>query len=211
MTPYTSYIISLDSETSHPQSRVNHRISRERLVETIRSCEQYAWPYEVWPAVNGYTVTEDTWRELGVELLQDRGKLRLRPGAQGCWLSHFTLWQHCVDIGQPIIVLEHDALVRDPWPDLDPREGVIKLHRPLKLKQNSLTGLWGTGAWAYLISPEDSLRLIEGSRRLGAQALDKMIGSELVRWRNLDWDLVEHNPDRRASTTSAINWVVNNP
>lgn len=28
-----------------------------------------------------------------------------------CFLSHFSLWVHCVQIGKPIVVLEHDAIM----------------------------------------------------------------------------------------------------
>jgi len=34
-----------------------------------------------------------------------------RPGEVGCWASHYQLWQRCVEIGRPIIVLEDDTVL----------------------------------------------------------------------------------------------------
>jgi len=36
-------------------------------------------------------------------------------GAVGCFLSHMLAWQHILDIGQPMIIMEDDALFRKDW------------------------------------------------------------------------------------------------
>jgi hypothetical protein len=37
----------------------------------------------------------------------------------GCSLSHWLLWRRCVELAQPILILEHDAEFIGPVPDLD--------------------------------------------------------------------------------------------
>lgn len=52
-------------------------------------------------------------------------KLRQHPykGANlqakiGCFMSHFLLWKMCVDLGEPILILEHDSVFLRPFPDI---------------------------------------------------------------------------------------------
>jgi hypothetical protein len=41
-----------------------------------------------------------------------RGKT-ITPTERAIWYSHFTLWQKCADIGEPILILEHDCVPFD--------------------------------------------------------------------------------------------------
>jgi len=34
-----------------------------------------------------------------------------RLGVKGCFLSHYSIWLHAIEIDQPIIVFEHDAVI----------------------------------------------------------------------------------------------------
>ena len=34
-----------------------------------------------------------------------------RPGVLGCFLSHYKLWQHCVEINEPIMIFEDDVIL----------------------------------------------------------------------------------------------------
>lgn len=52
----------------------------------------------------------------------------------GCALSHFLLWEACVQTNEPLIILEHDSafiLRLDPQPLLDSKYGVIGINSPL--------------------------------------------------------------------------------
>lgn len=40
-----------------------------------------------------------------------------KPGFKGCFLSHYLLWEKCVDLNQPLIIFEHDALMIRPLPN----------------------------------------------------------------------------------------------
>lgn len=40
-----------------------------------------------------------------------------QPGIQGCFLSHYLLWEKCLELNEPIIILEHDAVFIRPLPD----------------------------------------------------------------------------------------------
>lgn len=182
----------------------NYKISQQNLKRTQTQAQLHGWITEVWPAVNGYQLTQADWRDIGVTLL-DRGAIVKRPGARGCWFSHWRLWQHCIAVNQPIVVLEHDAGISAPWPkDIDLNHCVWKLHRPdgRGERVNTITGEWSCGAWAYTMTPRFAQQLIDFSRTHGAQAVDKQLGRSVIPWQYWSTDLAPHCPVVRSSTTS---------
>lgn len=56
----------------------------------------------------------------------------------GCSMSHFLLWRHCVDLDEPILILEHDAVFLRPLPDFD-FKGICMINDP--------TGATPRGKW----------------------------------------------------------------
>lgn len=173
--------------------------------DCVASLRLHAWPYEISPAVDGHAVTADTWQRIGVIMSPTAGKLPQRPGAQGCWFSHFGLWQKCVKNDQPMIILEHDTLVQGAWPvDLDISDSIVKLYRSAPCKTKPNLGTWSKGSHAYSVTPDQADHLIERARRWGASPVDKHIISGDIPWRFLDQDLVLLNPRRGSSTTSHL-------
>ena len=102
----------------------------------------------------------------------------------GCFLSHFTLWEKCIEINKPIIILEHDAIIINeiPFNILDGTgfDKVINLGKPAHgefdipeftgtgLMVSSTTGFKGTHA--YAIKPAGALKLINQAKICAAPA-----------------------------------------
>lgn len=171
--------------------------------DCVASLKKHKWAFEVVPAVNGHTLTEQSWKSIGVQMSRD-GKMSHRPGAQGCWMSHWRLWNRCVEINQPMVILEHDAVVTAPWPtDLDIDPTLIKLYTTAECKVNPAFGLWSKGAHAYTLTPTQAQCLITHARANSAQAVDKHLGEKVLHWRFHSTDLVVLNPRRGKSTTSS--------
>lgn len=59
------------------------------------------WPYNV----KGKPIDADD---------SDWGKLS-RPGVMGCFLSHYALWQRCVELNEPIMIFEDDVKLYRGW------------------------------------------------------------------------------------------------
>jgi hypothetical protein len=196
--PLTYIIADCDPHSAH------YAVSQQNLARTQQQLDAHQWTYHVWPAVNGRAIGLADWESIGVKLL-DRGAIVKRPGARGCWHSHWGLWNHCVTIDRPIVVLEHDAYISAAWPQgINLDQCVWKLHRPdgRGLRENTITGTWSCGSYSYTLTPTFAQQLIDFSRTHGAQAVDKQIGSRAVPWQYWTSDLAPHRPHTPRSTTS---------
>ncbi len=201
--PHAYVIVQRSYTKGNVRSYNNAELSQRLYKQTRRELKKHGWSFSEWPAVDGFTVDSAMWDSAGIKLL-DRGKIIDRPGARGCFFSHWSLWNHCLEFG-PITVLEHDAIVLMPWDtSIDYSQKLTKLHRDRGTKVNDVTGTWGRGAWAYTITPEQAQKLIDFTRIHGAQAVDKQLGSIAVDWSCLARDLVIHNPEFHTSTTSPV-------
>jgi hypothetical protein len=182
---------------------IAHRSSRV-INDCVQSLKQYGWQYEVVPAIDGQTVTETDWQRTGIAM-SDLGKIKRRPGAQGCWLSHYGIWRRCIETNEPAIVLEHDTQVTEPWPsNIDIETQLIKLYKTAECKINPAFGLWSKGSHAYTVTPAQARRIIDHAQIGGAQAVDKHLGDQVLPWTFFSRDLVILNPGRGRSTTSTI-------
>lgn len=182
---------------------IAHRSSRV-ISDCVQSLDRNGWMYKIFSAQDGQQVTQQDWDRIGVRM-SDQGKMPRRPGAQGCWLSHFALWQRCADSNQPIVVLEHDAMVTAPWPaDIDIDTQLVKLYRSAECKVNPAFGLWSKGAHAYSLTPAQAQTLIAHAQQHGAQAVDKHLGDSVLPWTFYRTDLVVLNPARGPSSTSPL-------
>ena len=198
MTQPKTWIIADTNKSSR-----HYHASQQNLVNTLASARAWSWTVDIWPAVDGWTMDAAAWDRIGVSLL-NRGAIQKRPGAQGCFHSHFGIWSWCVEQQRSAVILEHDAKIMGPWPaaiDLD--QCIWKLHKPDGRgdRVNDYTGLWSCGAWAYTVTARQAALLVEFSRQVGAQAVDKQIGSRVVPWSYWRDDLVVHSPRARSTTS----------
>ena len=123
-----------------------------------------------------------------------------------CFLSHYTLWNKCIDVGNPFIILEHDALwikKLDPTFILTSVYNIVGLNNPIGATRradvfdsqvqfgktdilpvpkvdefNIPQGLAGNSA--YLIKPSGASDLIHKVRELGAWPNDAIMCKQLI-------------------------------
>jgi GR25 family glycosyltransferase involved in LPS biosynthesis len=184
---------------------IAHSTSRV-IQDCVASLRQNNWNFEIFPAVDGHQVSKQTWQDIGVEVSQE-GKMSRRPGAQGCWMSHWQLWNRCVQSQESVVILEHDAVVTGPWPvDLDIDTHLVKLYTQAECKVNPAFGRWSKGAHAYTLTPSQAQQLIAYAKNNGAQAADKHLGDLVLPWTFYTKDLVVLNPKRGPSSTSKISF-----
>jgi hypothetical protein len=185
-----SYVITL----------FEHENSQKLLQDCLDSCSKWGWSAEPFPATLGTAVTAQHYERAGL-YLNPNTKIYQRKGHQGCFFSHWRLWHQCVELNQPIIVLETDAVIQGPLPTVDLSAGIQKFHRDRGTKTGT-TGTWSKGAHAYAIAPDQAAALIQGIRETEVKPSDKCIGTRFVSWKHLDYDLVTLNTRRGPSTTA---------
>ena len=117
-----------------------------------------------------------------------------KGGVRGCMISHYHVWKKCIELDQPIVVLEHDSRVvsetytadfedvlhldahrfeQDPDRDKDP---VVQDFVNVRKGENQLMGTYG-----YVIKPHAAKRLIQGAHEDGLTASDMFVKDKYVR------------------------------
>ena len=126
-------------------------------------------------AVDGKQLTLDQVRQLGFDIdvqwrdpFKDR---RLTKGEVGCFLSHYFLWRECVSLGEPILILEDDAIVQpDDFDNLPRNYALVYLgyneNKPdnvmdYSFDSNFVYPSYPYNAHAYIITPELAQQLLE--------------------------------------------------
>lgn len=68
---------------------------------------KYIHNYSYYDAVDGQNINID---ELS-ENIYTKNSINYSKGAIGCALSHLALWEKCIELNKPIIIMEDDAIV----------------------------------------------------------------------------------------------------
>lgn len=152
------------------------------VTDMLKEAESFLWHnVEIFEAIDGNKVTDATWREHGLVWSNHRPLDNL-PGVWGCFLSHWTLWNKCVQLNEPIIILEHDAKIRSKWDNnfnIDDIE-ILKLYHEQTKEYDTVSGHWTIGAHAYYITPKGANKLIKFVKENNAFAADVVMGDKVV-------------------------------
>jgi glycosyl transferase family 25 len=57
-----------------------------------------------------------TYKKFGLRPFPKLKFTRDTKGVRGCFCSHYSLWLKCIELNEPIMILEHDALFMRPIP-----------------------------------------------------------------------------------------------
>ena len=144
--------------------------------------------YSFFEAVNGRAHPDHPLFRLYDAAARERVKGQgrgLKLSQLGCYASHYLLWQECVSSGEPLIVVEDDAIILDNFPellacapDLARRWPLVWLHDNDKPGRNPTSAAGRTGPFelrkvlkshyrtvGYLLNPQGAQRLLQYSQR----------------------------------------------
>ena len=164
-----------------------HSVSEQQLTDCLSSATKYNWAVEIFWGTNGNTLTEESWKNIGVRPLLNKPTMH-RKGTWGCFFSHWNLWHKCLELDEPIIILEHDAIIQDYWKPIEMQESIIKLHKYYKEKTPKYdedSGLWSPSTHAYCILPNHAEKLIKFAVNTGGFETDRMIGDKVIKVEHL--------------------------
>jgi hypothetical protein len=164
-----------------------HLISEQQLAQCLDSAKKFSWTVETFWGVNGNSITNETWAKELIFPRLDKPTMS-RPGVQGCFLSHWMLWKKCIELNEPIIILEHDAIIQNYWSPIEIDNSVIKLHRYYKQKNPKFdddSGLWSPSGHAYCLLPSHAEKIINFVKKVGAFEADRILGDKVVKIQHL--------------------------
>lgn len=90
-----------------------NKISEELTDRAVESCRAVDMNYRVWEGIDGTgedILIPGNYSWIPWHLF--RVPRNVYSNSQvACFLSHLSLWVHCVQYGKPIVILEHDAVM----------------------------------------------------------------------------------------------------
>jgi GR25 family glycosyltransferase involved in LPS biosynthesis len=183
MTPSKAYIIRV----------VGNAASEEKAKRCAVSCEKVGQPYEFWDAYDG--LADEIKAPAHHNVILDCIKVTdhyLTRGEVACALSHISLWAKCVLEDKPLVILEHDSLMLQPYTQHAVFNSICYLgsHEQVKLKWHvSATPPHATEgenyhflcrAHAYAIDPAVAKNLLSYVIKMGiCTSLDMLIRADL--------------------------------
>jgi GR25 family glycosyltransferase involved in LPS biosynthesis len=188
--------------------RLKHNnISEEQAQDCVEQARKFNIDVEYFDAVNGLE-HQTHCEKLNIRPLKFFKKGL--PGVYGCLLSHYYLWSKCVELNEPIIILEHDGYFIRPLPDdiLDRFQDVLKLdslnpydpeyskiiqdsfHDDCDLEVTEINhneklhndaGFYSWGSYAYIIKPHAAKNVIDWIADRGFLPSDHQLGTRVAR------------------------------
>lgn len=84
----------------------------ELLAEECQvSAKKFDIQTEFFPATHGKDVNVEWYKHNLKDFKFNQRIKKLNPGIVGCLISHLRLWKKCIEMKEPILILEHDAVV----------------------------------------------------------------------------------------------------
>ncbi|WP_052880234.1 glycosyltransferase family 25 protein [Vibrio coralliirubri] len=164
---------------------INLKSSIERKNNISRQLDELYLPFEIFSAIDGRALPfHPLLKSYNDNLSQTYRAKTLSSGQLGCYASHFLLWEKCVEIDQPIIVIEDDALLyKNPFlnfmqdiPEIPDSIECIRLfnNKRRKFKSYSVLECNSTSihkftkghmsATAYFLRPSGAKKLLQNSK-----------------------------------------------
>ncbi|MGO1191254.1 glycosyltransferase family 25 protein [Vibrio casei] len=90
---------------------INLTTSLERADNIRHQLNSLNVDWDFFPAVNGHKEDHPLFQRYDDASSQKYRAKSLSKGQLGCYASHYLLWEKCVELNQPIIILEDDSLI----------------------------------------------------------------------------------------------------
>ena len=174
------------------------------------------WDVELFEGVDGKTVASDeAWNLYNVPMNRENkkcSKMLDRPGVRGCFLSHWKLWNLCVDTNDTIGVFEHDVEFLKPPLNSFTFDEFLRLEGFEKQKSKP-AGEWYEGTRGYIINPIGAKKLIDWVKINGCLPADVNVGSNILKIELDSNKLIRDRTvhvDRNSKHTNSFTWNLGN-
>jgi glycosyl transferase, family 25 len=191
-------------------------LARE-CIESGKNHNLIIYPFD---GVYGEEHIADKHKEFEIYPWKEKMK-KNRLGVKGCFLSHYSIWLHCIDIDQPIMIFEHDAVILRKIPEnitemfdeflmLDPYNKMQKDYSALHqiehtvsveeyFNENSqqkyeLNHQYAMGLQAYIIKPKAAIKLIKAVKQNGYYPADMQCHKGILNMQTIYPSIASINP-----------------
>ena len=96
---------------------INLAGSDERWETTSARLKELQVPFERFAAVDGREKPHPLFARYDDKLREKYRRRVLSGGELGCFASHFKLWEKCIELDTPIMVMEDDIVISDSFPE----------------------------------------------------------------------------------------------
>lgn len=179
-----------------------HKLGEELGKKNIEIAKSFGLDAKLFPGIPG-----NDCKHIFVEHKIRNGFRGINAiGQRGCFLSHFLLWKKCVELNEPIAILEHDGVflrsipadIEQHFTDVcrlesfkhwDPAyetQTAASLGKNVTFEKldsefyDPLTGTFYVGYYGYLIKPCGAQKLINHAKKIGAIPVDMFVGANVV-------------------------------
>jgi GR25 family glycosyltransferase involved in LPS biosynthesis len=186
----------------------------ERLsTECVESAAKFGIVAEKFDGV--YANHDEIMAEHGVFCFPKMKEVKKQNlGFKGCFMSHYLLWKKCIELNEPIIIFEHDALMIRPLPenilDLfthhcildyaihDPNyEDILAKEGPFIVKHfprihdnkpsiSKINNCHVRGSHAHIVTPLGAQTLLESVKKFGHLASDATVNQLYTEFVTID-------------------------
>lgn len=139
-------------------------------------------PFEFFDAINGHLgLPEDLENRNDDNYRRIFRSRPLAPGERGCYASHYRLWQKCVELDEPIVILEDDFKATKYFKNvLSHLDELAKSYDYVRLEpqysdsfnlgfdEHVQKVLWkdnSKGVTGYFLTPEGAKKFLHGSKK----------------------------------------------
>lgn len=113
------YSYSDEVEEAYVITVYGNKISQDYAQRCGNSCQQIGQSYMMWPAfdgTDGKTVqTPDHLKKQSWLNMIKFTSYKMTVSEIACAMSHISLWVRCMEVDRPIVILEHDAVLCQPY------------------------------------------------------------------------------------------------
>lgn len=110
------YGYKIDVESAYIIHLPKNAQSKKFAKECADSCVEVSMPFKMWEAFDGtggdVKIPKHLQKTDWLKWIKNTN-ITLSKGEVAVFLSHFSLWAHCAELDQPIVILEHDAIMLD--------------------------------------------------------------------------------------------------
>lgn len=138
----------------------------------------YNWDVSYFEGINGLVSSLSDYNIVSNKLYKKAQKSFEKPGPCGCFLSHYLLWNKCIELNESICVLEHDTIINNFFPDINFKD-ILKFVKGPKTKPAYIGEWWASGA-GYCVSVTGATKLVNFVKENGAMPADVMLNTGIV-------------------------------